>query len=169
MEDYTYDLTPGAEVILGAHMLEICPSLTTSTPRIEVHPLAIGGREDPVRMVFQADPGEGVVVSLADLRDRLRMTANVVDLVPSGDLRRLPVARAVWRPRPDFTTSAECWLTAGGAHHTVLSTAAGVDAFREFARLTEVELLVIDEHTTGTTFANEVRWNQAYYRLSQDL
>ncbi|MEN0129406.1 MAG: L-arabinose isomerase, partial [Brevundimonas sp.] len=168
MEDYTYDLTPGDEVILGAHMLEICPSLTTSRPRVEIHPLGIGGKEDPVRMVFDADPGPAVVVSLADLRDRFRLTANVVDVVPPrASLPHLPVARAVWKPRPDFTTSAESWLTAGGAHHTVLSSAAGVEAFEIFAELSGTELLVIDEHTTRRGFADQARWNQAYHRLAQ--
>ena len=168
MEDYTYDLTPGDEVILGAHMLEICPSLTTSTPRVEIHPLGIGGKEDPVRMVFDADPGVGVVVSLADMRERFRLTANVVDIVPPrAALPNLPVARAVWKPRPDFPTSAEAWLTAGGAHHTVLSTAAGVDAFEIFADLTRSELLVIDESTTARGFRDQIRWNQAYHRLAQ--
>ena len=169
MEDYTYDLTPGAERILGAHMLEICPSLTTSTPRVEIHPLGIGGKEDPVRMVFDTDPGVGVVVSLADMRDRFRLTANVVDLVEHPPLPNLPVARAVWEPRPDFTTSAEAWLTAGGAHHTVLSTAAGVEAFEVFAQIARTELLVIDETTTRRGFADQVRWNQVYYRLAQGL
>jgi len=168
MEDYTYDLTPGDELILGAHMLEICPTLTTSTPRVEIHPLGIGGKEDPVRMVFDADPGEGVVVSLADMRERFRLTANVVDVVPPrASLPHLPVARAVWKPRPDFTTSTEAWLTAGGAHHTVLSTAVGVEAFEIFADLSGAELLVIDEHTTRRGFRDQVRWNQAYHRLAQ--
>ncbi|GAA1713896.1 L-arabinose isomerase [Isoptericola hypogeus] len=171
MEDYTYDLTPGSELILGAHMLEVCPSLTTSKPRVEIHPLGIGGKEDPVRMVFDADTTEGaVVVSLADMRDRFRLTANVVDVVPpTQDLPNLPVARAVWKPRPDFTTSAEAWLTAGGAHHTVMSTAAGVEAFEVFADIARTELLVIDESTTRRGFADQVRWNQVYYRLAQGL
>ncbi len=168
MEDYTYDLTPGDELILGAHMLEICPSLTTSTPRVEIHPLGIGGKEDPVRMVFDADPGVGVVVSLADMRERFRLTANVVDVVPPrASLPHLPVARAVWKPRPDFTTSTEAWLTAGGAHHTVLSTAVGIEAFEIFAELSRTELLVIDETTTRRGFRDQVRWNQAYHRLAQ--
>ncbi|HEY5553884.1 MAG TPA: L-arabinose isomerase, partial [Cellulomonas sp.] len=112
MEDYTYHLVPGAEKILGAHMLEICPSLTTARPSLEIHPLGIGGKEDPVRLVFDTDAGPGVVVALSDLRDRFRLTANVVDIVPpDADLPHLPVARAVWKPRPDFSTSAEAWLT----------------------------------------------------------
>ncbi|WP_123305050.1 L-arabinose isomerase [Bogoriella caseilytica] len=170
MEDYTYEMTPGQEKILGAHMLEICPSLTTSTPKVEIHPLGIGGREDPVRLVFDADPGEGVVVAMSDLRERFRLTANVVDLVPpDAPLPNLPVARAVWEPRPGFATSAECWLTAGAAHHTVLSTAAGLEAFADLAEMTEVELAVIDEGTTTRGFAQELRWNAAYHRLAQGL
>jgi len=170
MEDYTYDLTPGDERILGAHMLEICPTLTTSKPTLEIHPLGIGGREDPVRLVFDTDPGVGVVVSLADMRDRFRLTANVVDIVPpTAALPNLPVARAVWQPRPDFRTSAEAWLTAGGAHHTVLTTAVGVEAFEDFAEIARTELLVIDESTTRRAFREQVRWNQAYWRLAQGL
>ncbi|NIK61479.1 L-arabinose isomerase [Kribbella shirazensis] len=171
MEDYTYDLTPGQELILGAHMLEVCPSLTTSRPRVEIHPLGIGGKEDPVRMVFDADATEGaVVVSLADMRERFRLTANVVDVVaPPAPLPHLPVARAVWRPRPDFPTSAEAWLAAGGAHHTVLSTAAGIEAFEVFAEIARTEMLVIDESTTRRAFADQVRWNAAYHRLAQRL
>ena len=170
MEDYTYNLVPGDEKILGAHMLEICPSLTTARPSLEIHPLGIGGKEDPVRLVFDTDAGPGVVVALSDLRDRFRLTANVVDIVPpDADLPHLPVARAVWKPRPDFSTSAEAWLTAGGAHHTVLSTAIGVEVFTDFAEIARTELLVIDERTTIRDFAREIRWNQAYYRLAQGL
>lgn len=170
MEDYTYDLTPGDERILGAHMLEICPTLTTSKPSLEIHPLGIGGKEDPVRLVFDTDPGVGVVVSLADMRDRFRLTANVVDVVPpTAALPNLPVARAVWQPRPDFRTSAEAWLTAGGAHHTVLSTAVGIEVFEDFAEIARTELLVIDESTTRRGFREQVRWNQAYWRLAQGL
>ncbi len=170
MEDYTYDLTPGDELILGAHMLEVSPSLTTSRPSLEVHPLGIGGKEDPVRLVFTADPGPAVVVAMSDLRDRFRLTANVVENVaPRHPLPNLPVGRAVWKPAPDFATSAAAWLTAGAAHHTVMSTAVGVDVFRDFAEMTKTELLVIDEHTTLREFQREVRWNQAYYRLAQGI
>ncbi|WP_179442853.1 L-arabinose isomerase [Nesterenkonia sandarakina] len=170
MEDYTYEMTPGKEKILGAHMLEICPSLTTSTPRIEIHPLGIGDREDPVRMVFDTDPGEGVVVAMSDLRERFRLTANLVDLVaPDEPLPKLPVARAVWEPRPDFATSAACWLTAGAAHHTVLSTAAGLQAFEDLAEIAGMELAVIDAGTTARGFAKELRFNAAYHRLAQGL
>ena len=167
MEDYTYDLAPGAELILGAHMLEICPTLTTSKPSLEVHALGIGGKDDPVRLVFDTDAGDAVVVAMSDMRDRFRLVANAVEVVPlPHPLPKLPVARAVWKPAPDFATSASAWLTAGAAHHTVMSTALGVDAFRDFADIAQTELLVIDESTTLREFTKEVHWNQAYYRLA---
>ncbi|PRY65963.1 L-arabinose isomerase [Glaciihabitans tibetensis] len=170
MEDYTYDLTPGNEVILGAHMLEICPTLTTSRPSLEIHPLGIGGREDPVRLVFDTDAGEGIVVAMSDMRDRFRLVANVVEVVPLPEpLPHLPVARAVWKPAPDFATSTTAWLTAGAAHHTVMSTAIGLEEFEDFALMAATELLVIDEHTTVREFTNQVRWNAAYYRLAQGI
>ncbi|MCU1509252.1 MAG: L-arabinose isomerase [Glaciihabitans sp.] len=170
MEDYTYHLVPGEEKILGAHMLEVSPSLTTGTVSLEIHPLGIGGKEDPVRLVFDADPGPAVVVALSDMRDRFRLVANVVENVPlDAPMPNLPVGRAVWKPAPDFETSAAAWLTAGGAHHTVMSTAVGVDVFRDFAEMAKTELLVIDENTTLREFQKEVRWNQAYYRLAQSI
>jgi len=168
MEDYTYNLVPGSELILGAHMLEVCPSLTTSRPSLEIHPLGIGGREDPVRLVFDTDAGPGVVVAMSDMRERFRLVANTVEVVaPLEELPRLPVARAVWKPEPNFATSAEAWLTAGAAHHSVLSTQIGVDVFADFADIARTELLVIDADTTSRGFAREIRWNQAYYRLAQ--
>ncbi|MGN7967405.1 L-arabinose isomerase [Microbacterium sp. 22179] len=170
MEDYTYDMTPGDEVILGAHMLEVSPSLSSQQPTLEVHPLGIGGKDDPVRLVFTADPGPAVVVALSDMRDRFRLTANVVENVePTAALPKLPVGRAVWKPQPDFPTSAAAWLTAGAAHHTVMSTAVGIEAFRDFAEMAEVELLVIDDTTRLPEFQQQVRWNQAYHRLAQGL
>ncbi|WP_105567020.1 L-arabinose isomerase [Microbacterium halophytorum] len=170
MEDYTYDMTPGDELILGAHMLEVSPSLTTKKPSLEVHELGIGGKEDPVRLVFTADAGPAIVVAMSDMRDRFRLTANVVENVePRESLPNLPVGRAVWKPQPDFNTSAAAWLTAGAAHHTVMSTAVGLEAFRDFAELAEIELLVIDEGTQIHEFQKQVRWNQAYYRLAQGL
>ncbi len=168
MEDYTYDLTPGRELILGAHMLEVCPSIAAGTPSCEIHPLSIGGRDDPVRLVFDAAPGPAVLVGLADLGDRFRLVANEIDIVaPPEPLPRLPVARAIWRPRPDWRTSAESWLTAGGPHHTVLSAAVGSDALGLLADMLGVELLVIDADTSTRRFTDEIRWNQAYYRLAQ--
>jgi L-arabinose isomerase len=170
MEDYTYDLTPGQELILGAHMLEVCPTLTTRRPRLEIHSLSIGGREDPVRLVFTADPGPGVVAALSDMRDRFRLVANQVELVPpSAPLPRLPVGRAVWKPAPDFRTSATAWLTAGAAHHTVMSTAVGIEAFEDYARMAATELLIIDQATTLRSFDAEIRSNAAYYRLARGI
>jgi L-arabinose isomerase len=170
MEDYTYDLTPGRERILGAHMLEVCPSLTTARPRLEIHPLAIGNREDPVRLVFTADPGPGIVAALADMRDRFRLVANTVELTePAEPLPRLPVGRAVWKPAPDFATSATAWLTAGGAHHTVMTTAIGAEAFEDYARIAGTELLLIDHTTTIRAFEAEIRANAAYYRLARGI
>ncbi|WP_395638654.1 L-arabinose isomerase [Pseudolysinimonas sp.] len=170
MEDYTYHLEPGNEVILGAHMLEVSPSLTTAKPRLEIHPLGIGGKDDPVRLVFTADPGPALVVALSDMRERFRLVANVVDNVPlPAPMPKLPVGHAVWKPRPDFRTSATAWLHAGAAHHTVMTTQVGVEVFRDFAKMSGVELLVIDENTTSLEFDRELRWNAAYYRLAQGL
>jgi len=168
MEDYTYHLGQGGQKILGAHMLEVCPSIAAARPTCEIHPLGIGDREDPVRLVFDAAAGPGVVLGIADMGDRFRLVANTITLVPPDEpLPNLPVARAVWRPHPDLSTSAESWLQAGGPHHTVLSTAVGIEEFTDFAEMARTELLVIDNATTRRGFANEIRWNQAYYRLAQ--
>ncbi len=166
MEDYTYELSPRGPKVLGAHMLEVCPSLAADRPSCEIHPLSIGDRADPVRLVFDAAPGPAVCVSLMDLGDRFRLLLNEVDVVaPDQPLPKLPVARAVWTPKPDLTTAGEAWLMAGGAHHTVLSLALGSEAFADFAEIAGIELLVIDGETRTRAFAKELRWNQAYYRL----
>ncbi|BCL17990.1 L-arabinose isomerase [Micromonospora sagamiensis] len=168
MEDYTYDLTPGRELVLGAHMLEVCPSIAAGTPTVEIHPLGIGGREDPVRLVFDARPGPAVVLGLADLGERFRLVANEIDVVaPPEPLPKLPVARAVWRPRPNLAASAEAWLTAGAPHHTVLSQAVGVEELHDLAEMVATELVVIDAATTTRRLADELRWNQAYHRLAR--
>jgi L-arabinose isomerase len=167
MEDYTYNLGAEEPQILGAHMLEVCPSIAGGRPSCEIHPLAIGGREDPVRLVFTAPPGPGVVVGLMDLGTRLRLVANEVDVVPPDeDLPRLPVARAVWKPRPDFSTAAEAWLTAGGPHHTCFTQAVGMEALDDFAEIAGIELVTIDGSTDARSFRNELRWNQAYHHLA---
>jgi L-arabinose isomerase len=170
MEDYTYDLASDPPKILGAHMLEVCPTISGEKPRVEVHPLSIGGREDPARLVFTAAPGEGIVIGWADLGDRFRWVANEIDVVePSEPLPNLPVARAVWEPRPDFATSAEGWLTAGGPHHTVLSTQLGAEELTDLAEVFSTELVVIDAETTRRSLAKELRWSAAYHRLNQRL
>ncbi len=167
MEDYTYHLGPGSQRILGAHMLEVCPTIAADRPSVEIHPLSIGNRADPVRLRFTAAPGPGVVVGICDLGDRFRLVENEIDLVaPDEQLPRLPVACAVWEPRPNLTTSTECWLTAGGPHHTVLSTAVGTAELDAFAEMTRTELAVIDADTSPRRFRQELRWNQAYYRLA---
>ncbi|WP_028471893.1 L-arabinose isomerase [Nocardioides alkalitolerans] len=170
MEDYTYHLVPGEEKILGAHMLEVCPTITTQQPSLEIHPLGIGGREDPVRLRFTADPGPAVVAGLSDLGDRFRLTVNAIDVVePDEALPLLPVACAVWEPRPSLSTSAEAWLMAGAPHHTVLSKAIGVEVLEDFAEMTGVEMVTIDAGTTPRAFQRELRWNAAYHRLAARL
>jgi L-arabinose isomerase len=168
MEDYTYHLTPDSGLVLGAHMLEVCPTIAADTPSCEIHPLSIGGREDPVRLVFDAAPGPALVTGLADLGDRFRLVANEIDVVqPLEPLPKLPVARAVWAPRPDLRTSAEAWLTAGAPHHTVLSAAVDTEILGDLADMLGVELLVIDADTRMRAFTKEIRWNQAYHRLAR--
>ena len=168
MEDYTYHFGPGEPKILGAHMLEVCPSIAAAQPSCEIHPLSIGHREDPVRLVFDAAPGRGIVVGMLDLGDRFRMVANEILLVPAdGALPKLPVARAVWKPAPSLATSAECWLTAGGPHHTVLSTAVTRESLDDFANIAGVELVWIDDTTTPTAFSHELQWNAAYQRIER--
>jgi L-arabinose isomerase len=170
MEDYTYHFGPGEPKILGAHMLEVCPTIAADQPSCEVHPLGIGGREDPVRLVFDAAAGPAVVVGLADLGERFRLVANEVEVVPPDEpLPNLPVARAVWKPAPSLSTSAESWLTAGGPHHTVMTQAVGSDTLRDFATMVNTELVVIDQDTTTASFGDRLRWNQAYFRLAQGL
>jgi L-arabinose isomerase len=170
MEDYTYHLgSPGSEV-LGAHMLEVCPSIAAAKPSCEIHPLSIGAKEDPVRLVFTAAPGAGVNVGLIDLGDRFRLIISAVELVrPSAELPKLPVARALWRPKPDFRTAAAAWLVAGGPHHTGLSTSLKVQHLLDFAEIAQIEALVIDEGTRLADFKNELRWNGVYYHLAQGL
>jgi L-arabinose isomerase len=170
MEEYTYDLSEEGPLVLGAHMLEICPSIAAGKPTCEIHPLSIGGRDDPARLVFTAAPGPAVVVSLVDLGDRFRLVANEIEILePPAPLPKLPVARAVWRPKPDLATAATSWLEAGGSHHTVLTTALATEHLEDLAQIAGIELLVIDEHTRNRDFRNELRWNQAYYRLAQGL
>src|SRR5512132_1789463 len=170
MEDYTYHLAPGDPKVLGAHMLEVCPSIAGGKPSCEIHPLSIGGKEDPVRLVFTAAPGPAVVVALLDLGNRFRLVANEVEVVaPDEELPRLPVARAIWRPKPSFATAAEGWLEAGGPHHTSFTRALTMEAISDFAEIAGVEIVVIDERTTVPDLKNELRWNHAYYDQAQGL
>ncbi len=168
MEDYTYHLDPAGPLVLGSHMLETCPTIAEGRPSCEIHPLSIGGRSDPVRLVFDAAPGPATATALMDMGDRLRLLVNEVEVVrPPEPTPRLPVGRAVWRPRPDFATATEAWLMAGGSHHTVLSRALGTEVIADFAEMTGIELLVIDAGTTIREFGRELRWNEAYHRLTR--
>ncbi len=167
MEDYTYDFGAPSPAILGAHMLEVCPTIAAATPSCEIHPLFVGEREDPVRLVFTAAAGPGVVVGLVDMGTHLRLVANEVDAIdPPADFPRLPVARALWVPRPDFATSAESWLLAGGPHHTAYSQAVGLEVIEDFAEMLDVELLAIDADTDARQFRKELRWSAAYRHLA---
>ncbi|WP_026925043.1 L-arabinose isomerase [Glycomyces arizonensis] len=170
MEDYTYNLGAESPQILGAHMLEVCPSIAAAKPTCEIHPLGIGDREDPVRLVFTAPPGPALAVGLMDLGTRMRLVANEVDAVePEQDLPKLPVARAVWEPRPDLATSAESWLTAGGPHHTSFTQAFGREVMEDFAEIAGIELVTIGEGTTVGEFKQQLRWNQVYHHLEGSL
>lgn len=163
MEDYTYHLEPGKMQILGAHMLEVCESIAADQPVLEIHPLSIGGKADPVRSIFTAPPGPAVAVTLVDLGHRYRMIVNEVEVVEPEDLPKLPVARALWVPKPDLKTAAAAWILAGGAHHTSFSQALTVQNMVDFAEIAGIECLVIDDSTDLNQFKKELRWNQAYF------
>ncbi len=163
MEDYTYDFGQPAKV-LGAHMLEVCPSIAGETPRCEIHPLSIGGKADPVRLVFTAPEGRAINASMVQMGNRFRLIVNEVDVVnPDRDLTRLPVARAVWVPNPDLATAAAAWIYAGGAHHTGFSQSLATEHLQDFADMAGVECLCIDKDTNVRQFRNELRWNAATY------
>jgi L-arabinose isomerase len=164
MEDYTYDLAGGQ--VLGAHMLEICPSIAQDKPTAEIHPLSIGGKSDPVRLVFTSGPGPAVNACLVDMGDRFRMIVNQVQVVtPKKKLPKLPVARALWLPEPNLKVAAAAWIFAGGAHHTAFSRALTVDHLADFADMAGIEFLVIDHDTDIRAFKQELRWNDLYYRM----
>ena len=167
MEDYTYHFDPNGMKVLGAHMLEICPSIANGRPTLEVHPLGIGGKADPVRLVFDAPAGPGLNASLIDLSDRFRLLVNTVETVtPDAPLPRLPVARALWKPHPDLKIAAAAWILAGGAHHTGFSQALTVEHLQDFAEMAKTEFVLIDEQTTLFDFKKELRWNDLYYHMT---
>lgn len=170
MEDYTYHFGPGNPKILGAHMLEVCPSITHSKPKIEIHPLGIGGKEDPVRMVFTADRAAARVVCLVDMGERFRMISNEITIVdPDEVLPKLPVAHAVWEPEPSLAVSAEAWMLAGGSHHTVLTNAVSLESIEDFARIARVEHVIIDDATKIREFRRELQLNAAYHRFAERI
>lgn len=164
MEDYTYHFLPDGGQVLGAHMLEICPSTAAEKPRCEIHPLSIGGKEDPVRLVFTAAAGPAVNVATVDLGDRFRMVLNEVEAAaPDEELPRLPVARALWTPQPDIRTAAAAWIYAGGSHHPTFSQALSTEHFADFAEMFDVELTVIDAETRLREFKERLRFGDAAY------
>jgi L-arabinose isomerase len=170
MEDYTYHLDASNSLVLGAHMLEICPSIASGTPRIEVHPLGIGGKEDPCRMVFDSCEGKAINASVIDLGNRHRLLVNEVDcVVPPAALPKLPVARVLWKPVPDLKTATAAWIYAGGAHHTVLSYALTSEHLEDFAEMASIELSVIDENTRLRPYRHELRQQDLTYHLSQGI
>lgn len=169
MEDYTYHLSADGMRVLGAHMLEVCPTIAEGKPSLECHPLSIGGKADPVRLVFDANPGSAVNASIVDMGDRFRMIVNEVETVRSEPLPKLPVARALWRPEPDLTTAATAWILAGGAHHTGYSEVVNSDHLADFAEMAHIEFLLIDSETRLQEFKKELRWNDAYYRSASAM
>ncbi len=169
MEDYTYHLRDGGQV-LGAHMLEVCPSITYDRPSAEIHPLSIGGKGDPVRLVFTASSGRAVNASIVDMGNRFRLIVNQVNLIrPEQPLPKLPVARAIWTPEPDLKIAATAWIFAGGSHHTSLSQALTPEYLQDFADMAGLECLLIDRNTNVADFAKEIRWNDLYYHLANGI
>jgi L-arabinose isomerase len=164
MEDYTYHLEAGNAMVLGSHMLEVCPSVASAKPKLEVHPLGIGGKEPPARLVFEAPPAESLNASMIDLGHRFRLLINeVVTVTPPAALPKLPVARVIWKPKPDLALSAEAWILAGGAHHTGYSQALSAEHLEDFGRMLGVECVLIDAHTRISDFRNTLRWNESSY------
>ncbi len=168
MEDYTYHLDPGGKKVLGAHMIEICPSIASGQPSLQVHPLGIGGKSDPPRLVFTTPPGPGLNASVIDLGNRFRLLVNEVEVVSSEDpMPKLPVARALWVPKPDFERACACWIYAGGAHHTGFSQAVTTEMLEDFAGMAGLELVIIDGDTKVRQFRKELEWNEVAYGLKE--
>lgn len=166
MEDYTYHLQPGNQYSLGAHMLEVCPSVAADRPRIEVHPLGIGDREPPARLVFEGREGDAIVVSLVDMGGRLRLICQDIHCVkPILPMPNLPVARVMWQPEPSLTAGVECWITAGGAHHTVLSYDVTAEQMRDWARMMDVEFVHITRDTTPEALEHDLFLSDLAWKL----
>ncbi|HQG78404.1 MAG TPA: L-arabinose isomerase [Bacteroidales bacterium] len=165
MEDYTYHLDPGNPAVLGAHMLEVCPSLADGKPSLQVHPLGIGGKNDPARLVFKTRTGEALNASLIDLGDRFRLVVNPVEVIDCPDMPKLPVASVLWKPRPNLKTAATAWIYAGGAHHTGFSQALNTGHLVNFAEIAGIECVVIDDKCRVDEFKKELRWNDLFYHI----
>lgn len=169
MEDYTYNFQPGNDLVVGSHMLEVCPSIAKEEkPLLDVQHLGIGSKADPARLLFATPAGPALNASLIDMGDRFRLLVNCVDTVEQPrDLPKLPVARAIWKAQPSLATAAEAWILAGGAHHTVFTQALDVEYLRLYAEMHNIEFLLIDNATTLPAFKNEIRWNEMYYTLNR--
>jgi len=167
MEDYTYHFSVDGMKVLGAHMLEVCETIAGRKPTLEIHPLSIGGKADPVRLVFDARSGPAVNATLIDMGNRFRMIVNPVEVIPPDrPLPYLPVARALWIPKPDLKVAAGAWILAGGAHHTGFSQSVTPEHLEDFATMAGIEYLLIDENTRLADFKKELRWNEVYYHLA---
>ena len=166
MEDYTYHFEPGNELVLGSHMLEVCSSIADGKANCEVHPLGIGGKADPVRLVFNVAEGLALNASLMDMGNRFRLLVNEVEAVkPKHQLPKLPVARVLWKPLPDMKTGCAAWIYAGGAHHTGYSQNLTAEHMEDFASMANIEFVLIDKNTNLYSLKNELRWSEAYYQF----
>jgi L-arabinose isomerase len=169
MEDYTYHFDPKGMRVLGAHMLEVCPTIALSKPSVEIHQLSIGGKADPARLVFKTAPGNGINVSVIDLGNRFRMIVNEVEVVKCPDMPKLPVASVLWKPLPDLRTGAAAWIMAGGAHHTGFSTSINAEYLEDMAGMMGVEYVLIGKELKLPEFQKELRWNELYYHLEKGI
>jgi L-arabinose isomerase len=170
MEDYTYHLSEQGMKVLGAHMLEVCETIASTKPSLEIHPLSIGGKADPARLVFDARTGPAINATIIDLGNRFRMIANEVEVVtPDAPLPYLPVARAMWIPKPDLKVAAGAWIMAGGAHHTGFSQVITAEHLQDFADMAGIEYLLIADGTKLSEFKKEIRWNEVYYHLAKGI
>jgi len=168
MEDYTYHMAPGQEYILGAHLLAADPTIAPEKPRIEEHPLGIGDREPPARMVFDAKAGDAICATLIDMGGRMRLiVAEVNAVTPIADMPNLPVARAMWRPEPSLTVGAECWILAGGAHHTVFSYEVTAEQMQDWAEIMGIECVVIGKNTDPVQFRQMLQINDLVWNLKR--
>ncbi len=170
MEDYTYHLDPANEAVLGAHMLEICPSIAAAKPRLEVHPLGIGGKDAPARLIFESATGDAMNVTLIDMGNRFRIIVNTLDVIePLEAMPKLPVASAFWKAHPNLEDGAKAWIYAGGTHHSAFTLALTPDYIETFAEYADVEYVLIDKDTKVPEFKKELRWNDIYYHLAKGL
>jgi L-arabinose isomerase len=170
MEDYTYHLDPANEAVLGAHMLEICPSIAAQKPRLEVQPLGIGGKDAPARLIFESTTGDAMNVTLIDMGNRFRLIVNTLDVIePLEKMPKLPVASAFWKTHPNLADGAAAWIYAGGTHHSAFTLALTPEYIETYAEYADVEFVVIDKNTDLTAFKKELRWNEIYYMLANGL